>query len=82
MGIIPHLGASQISDVRISLVFLMMIQYLQRLIIASPLTMEIAKATGVIIQASWIGAAYNLTLYLLSSHVSHHSHFNEQVRYV
>ncbi|XP_058221278.1 protein CNGC15b-like [Rhododendron vialii] len=69
MGIIPHLGASKISDVRISLVFLMMIQYLQRLIIASPLTMEIAKATGVIIQASWIGAAYNLTLYLLSSHV-------------
>ncbi|KAI8573648.1 hypothetical protein RHMOL_Rhmol01G0293500 [Rhododendron molle] len=69
MGIIPHLGASRISDVRISLVFLMMIQYLQRLIIASPLTMEIAKATGVINQASWIGAAYNLTLYLLSSHV-------------
>jgi cyclic nucleotide gated channel len=34
-----------------------------------PLTYEIVKATGVVAKTAWEGAAYNLVLYLIASHV-------------
>ncbi|CAL5352789.1 unnamed protein product [Camellia sinensis] len=68
-GIIPNLKGSMTSNFKTSLWFVMMIQYLPRLFVAYPLSIQIAKATGIVTEAAWLGAAYNLMLYLLSSHI-------------
>lgn len=48
-------------------------QFLLRLYLIGPLKAEIIKANGVMMEKAWAGAAYNLTLYMLASHVSHSS---------
>lgn len=48
-------------------------QYFLRLYLIYPLSSEITKANGVMMEKAWAGAAYNLTLYMLASHVSHPS---------
>lgn len=45
-------------------------QYLFRLYHIFPLSSEIVKANGVMMEKTWAGAAYNLMLYMLASHVS------------
>ena len=45
-------------------------QYLLRLYLIYPLSYEIIKAKGVMMEKAWAGAAYNLMLYMLASHVS------------
>ncbi|XP_058199832.1 protein CNGC15b-like [Rhododendron vialii] len=67
--ILPNLKGSTTSGSGSSLRYLMLIPYFQRLTIAYPLSIQIAKATGIVVQKAWLGAAYNLMLYLLSSHV-------------
>lgn len=49
-------------------------QYLLRLYLIYPLSSEIIKANGVMMEKAWAGAAYNLSLYMLASHVSHFYH--------
>lgn len=44
-------------------------QYLLRLYLIFPLSSEIVKANGVMMEKAWAGAAYNLMLYMLASHV-------------
>ncbi|CAI9105047.1 OLC1v1003893C3 [Oldenlandia corymbosa var. corymbosa] len=44
-------------------------QYLPRLYLIFPLSSQIVKATGVVTETAWAGAAYNLMLYMLASHV-------------
>ncbi|KAG2662149.1 hypothetical protein PVAP13_1KG529600 [Panicum virgatum] len=51
------------------LVLIVLAQYLPRLYLIFPLTYEIVKATGVVAKTAWEGAAYNLVLYLIASHV-------------
>ncbi|KAL6979340.1 Protein CNGC15c [Sarracenia purpurea var. burkii] len=68
-GVMPNLKGSSTSNFKISLMLVMMIQYVQRLGMAYPLSMQFAKSTVIVAQTAWIGAAYNLLLYLLSSHV-------------
>lgn len=68
--ILPNLKGSTTSASGSSLRYLLLIPYFQRLTIAYPLSIQIAKATGIVVQKAWLGAAYNLLLYLLSSHVS------------
>ncbi|KAB5553457.1 hypothetical protein DKX38_010768 [Salix brachista] len=41
----------------------------ERLYLIFPLSSEIIKATGVVTKTAWAGAAYNLLLYMLASHV-------------
>ncbi|KAH7838501.1 hypothetical protein Vadar_027330 [Vaccinium darrowii] len=67
-GILPYLNGSTNSGSRSSLRFLTLVQFFQRLTIAYPLSIQIAKATGIIVQKAWLGAAYNLMFYMLSSH--------------
>ncbi|KAF4356395.1 hypothetical protein F8388_013260 [Cannabis sativa] len=43
--------------------------YLPRLFLIFPLSSQIVKATGVVTETAWAGAAYNLILYMLASHV-------------
>lgn len=68
--ILPNLKGSTTSASGSSLRYLLLIPYFQRLTIAYPLSIQIAKATGIVVQKAWLGAAYNLLLYMLSSHVS------------
>lgn len=48
---------------------LIILQYIPRLIVIFPLNWRIIKNTGVVAKTAWTGAAYNLILYLLASHV-------------
>lgn len=49
---------------------IMLAQYLMRLYLIFPLWSQIVQTAGVITQTAWAGAAYNLMLYMLASHVS------------
>ncbi|KAA8544069.1 hypothetical protein F0562_021754 [Nyssa sinensis] len=67
--ILPNLDESITSNTKVSLMFIIMVQYFQRLIMAYPLSIRISKATGIVTETAWVGAAYNLMFYLLASHV-------------
>lgn len=68
--VLPNLKGPTISNTNAAIRFIILIQYMQRLFMAYPLSMKIAKATGIVTATSWVGAAYNLMFYLLGSHVS------------
>lgn len=53
-----------------TLSLIVLIQYVPRILVMLPLNRRIIKATGVAAKTAWSGAAYNLVLYLLVSHVS------------
>ncbi|KAL0009416.1 hypothetical protein SO802_010918 [Lithocarpus litseifolius] len=44
-------------------------QYVPRLLRIYPLYVEVTRTSGIITQTAWAGAAYNLSLYMLASHV-------------
>lgn len=51
---------------RITIIF----QFLLRLYLIFPLSLKIIKTAGVVVEAAWAGAAFNLMLFMLASHVS------------
>lgn len=67
--IYPNLNGSAISNAKSKIFFILLAQYLPRLYLIFPLSSEIGKDTGVVIQTAWTGAAYNLLLYILAGHV-------------
>lgn len=67
--IIPSLGGSTMANTKNVLRFIIIFQYLPRLYLIFPLTSQIVGATGVVTETAWAGAAYNLMLYMLASHV-------------
>lgn len=69
--VMPSLGASRMAttDTKNALRFILIVQYLPRLYLIAPLTSQIAKASGFMTVRAWAGAAYNLALYMLASHV-------------
>ncbi|GER52087.1 cyclic nucleotide-gated channel [Striga asiatica] len=52
-----------------ALALIVLFQYIPRLYLIFPLSSQIIKATGVVTKTAWAGAAYNLLLYMLASHV-------------
>lgn len=46
------------------------VQYIPRLIRIYPLYKEVTRTSGIITETAWAGAAFNLFLYMLASHVS------------
>lgn len=52
-----------------ALALIVLLQYVPRLYLIFPLSSQIVKATGVVTKTAWAGAAYNLLLYMLASHV-------------
>ncbi|KAK4417746.1 Cyclic nucleotide-gated ion channel 18 [Sesamum alatum] len=52
-----------------TLALIVLIQYIPRLFVIFPLNSRIIKTTGFIAKTAWAGAAYNLLLYLLASHI-------------
>lgn len=67
--IIPNLRGSTMTNTKNMLRFILICQYLPRLYLIFPLSCQIVKATGVVTETAWAGAAYNLILYMLASHV-------------
>lgn len=49
--------------------FILIFQYIPRLFLIFPLSSQIVKATGVVTETAWAGAAYNLMLFIMASHV-------------
>ncbi|KAM3685058.1 hypothetical protein ACB098_11G091600 [Castanea mollissima] len=48
--------------------FVIFSQYVPRITRLYPLYMEVKRASGILTQTAWAGAAYNLFLYMLASH--------------
>lgn len=56
-----------------TLALIVLIQYVPRLFVIFPLNQQIIKTTGFIAKTAWAGAAYNLLLFMLASHVNIHA---------
>lgn len=63
-------GGSDVLATKQALLFIVLLQYIPRLIRVLPLTSELKRTAGVFAETAWAGAAYYLLLYLLASHVS------------
>ncbi|XP_021766479.1 protein CNGC15b-like [Chenopodium quinoa] len=68
-GVIPNLSGSMMMNTKNVLRFILIFQYLPRLFLIFPLSSQIVKATGVVTETAWAGAAYNLMLFIMASHV-------------
>ncbi|RAL44130.1 hypothetical protein DM860_016376 [Cuscuta australis] len=67
--IIPATRSQRANHNNNALALIVLIQYIPRLYLIFPLSSQIIKATGVVTKTAWAGAAYNLLLYMLASHV-------------
>ncbi|XP_050271286.1 cyclic nucleotide-gated ion channel 18 [Quercus robur] len=67
--VIPGTRNSRADHANNTLALFVLIQYIPRLFLIFPLNQRIIKTTGVVARTAWAGAAYNLLLYMLASHV-------------
>ncbi|KAL6997197.1 putative cyclic nucleotide-gated ion channel 16 [Sarracenia purpurea var. burkii] len=67
--VIPAVKSPTAAHANHTMSLIIILQYIPRLFIIFPLNQRIIKATGVVTKTAWAGAAYNLLLYLLASHV-------------
>ncbi|KAI7982630.1 Protein CNGC15c [Camellia lanceoleosa] len=67
--VIPNLRGSTMANTKGVLRFIIIFQYLPRLFLIFTLSSQIVQATGIVTKRAWQGAAYNLMLYMLASHV-------------
>ncbi|KAL2346850.1 hypothetical protein Fmac_000850 [Flemingia macrophylla] len=67
--IMPAIRSSHSDHTNNALVLIVLLQYVPRLYLIFPLSSQIIKATGLVTKTAWAGAAYNLLLYMLASHV-------------
>ncbi|KAK6926775.1 hypothetical protein RJ641_008494 [Dillenia turbinata] len=67
--VIPKIKGSVVLNTRNVLRLFVTPQYIVRLYLIFPLSKQIVKATGVMIKTASLGAAFNVMLFLLASHV-------------
>lgn len=67
--IIPRLEGSASLDAKTLLMYIVILQYVPRLVRIIPLYLEVTRTAGIIAETAWAGAAFNLLLYMLASHV-------------
>uniref|UniRef100_A0A2N9H0X0 Cyclic nucleotide-binding domain-containing protein n=1 Tax=Fagus sylvatica TaxID=28930 RepID=A0A2N9H0X0_FAGSY len=68
--VIPNVRGTVVTVRKNAMWFIMLVQYLPRVVLMYPLLSQLVNATGIISEPAWAGAAYNLMLYLLASHLS------------
>lgn len=68
--VIPGLKGSMIRNTKNIIQLIIIVQYIPKLFLIFPLSSQIVKSTGVLLETAWAGAVYNLILYMLASHVS------------
>ncbi|WJX34165.1 Cyclic nucleotide-gated ion channel 1 [Trifolium repens] len=67
--IIPKLRGSESLNTKNLLKFCVFFQYVPRFIRIVPLYKEVTRTSGILTETAWAGAAFNLFLYMLASHV-------------
>uniref|UniRef100_A0A1D1YDX1 Cyclic nucleotide-gated ion channel 1 n=2 Tax=Anthurium amnicola TaxID=1678845 RepID=A0A1D1YDX1_9ARAE len=67
--IIPHMRGAASLNTKNLLRFIVIFQYVPRLVRIIPLYREVTRTSGIITETAWAGAAFNLLLYMLASHV-------------
>ncbi|XP_062149032.1 cyclic nucleotide-gated ion channel 1-like [Alnus glutinosa] len=67
--IVPHVGGSKSLNTKNLLKFVVFFQYVPRFLRFYPLYKEVTRTSGILTQTAWAGAAFNLFLYMLASHV-------------
>lgn len=80
--IIPSIKDPTADHANHILSLIVLIQYIPRLFLIFPLNRRITKTTGVVARTAWLGAAYNLLLYMLASHVRDYAPFSSIVYYL
>lgn len=50
--------------------YIVLFQYIPRVLRVFPLYKEVTRTSGILTETAWAGAAFNLFLYMLASHVS------------
>jgi len=66
----PNLGRAEFMKTKHAIRLVIILQFLLRLYLTIPLSTRIIQATGNIMEKGWAGAAFNLGLFMLASHVS------------
>jgi cyclic nucleotide gated channel, plant len=67
---LPKLTGSELGTAKDILMFIVILQYIPRLVRIIPLYRQITRSAGIITETAWAGAAFNLLIYMLASHVS------------
>ncbi|KAK3026457.1 hypothetical protein RJ639_041867, partial [Escallonia herrerae] len=67
--IIPRMGGSTSLNTKNLLKFVVFFQYIPRVLRVYPLYKEVTRTSGILTETAWAGAAFNLFLYMLASHV-------------
>ncbi|KAK8583466.1 hypothetical protein V6N13_108826 [Hibiscus sabdariffa] len=67
--VIPQMHGSKSLNTKNLLTFIVLFQYLPRVFRIYPLYKEITRTSGILTETAWAGAAFNLFLYMLASHV-------------
>ncbi|KAK8461327.1 hypothetical protein SEVIR_1G014301v4 [Setaria viridis] len=65
----PHLRGSEVMTEKNILTLIVICQYVPRLIRIIPLYIQITRSAGTVMDTAWPGAAFNLLVYILASHV-------------
>lgn len=68
--VLPKLRDAEVMKAKNVLMIIVICQYVPRLIRIRPLYQQITRSAGVITETARAGAAFNLLLYMLASHVS------------
>ena len=68
--VLPRLEGSEIMKAKIVLLIIIICQYVPRLLRIIPLYLQITRSAGILTETAWAGAAFNLIIYMLASHVS------------
>ncbi|XP_058740648.1 cyclic nucleotide-gated ion channel 1-like [Vicia villosa] len=69
LAIFPHMKNSAPFVAKDLLKYAVLIQYVPRLLRIWPLFKEVTRTSGILTETAWAGAAYNLFLYMLASHM-------------
>ncbi|KAJ1378633.1 RmlC-like jelly roll fold [Sesbania bispinosa] len=67
--IIPKMRGFKSLNTKNLLKFVVFFQYVPRLVRIIPLYKEVTRTSGILTETAWAGAAFNLFLYMLASHV-------------
>ncbi|XP_073001614.1 cyclic nucleotide-gated ion channel 17-like [Typha latifolia] len=68
--VVPSISSSNYNVKNTTFALVILIQYIIRMYLIVPLSNQIIKAAGVVAKTAWGGAAYNLLLYMLASHIT------------
>ncbi|KAL5224129.1 hypothetical protein ABZP36_010768 [Zizania latifolia] len=69
LAVLPNLQSSEVAKAKNILMLIVICQYVPRLIRIRPLYLQITRSAGIITETPWAGAALNLIIYMLASHV-------------